>query len=86
MSPRTKDSARPGQQQIRPAFESLDSGDFDRKDAFSFGAWIKVPRAGLYGSVIARMDDQHDYRGWDLWIENNKVGNPPRQQVAGECR
>ena len=19
------------------------------------------------------MDDQHDYRGWDLWIENNKV-------------
>ena len=20
------------------------------------------------------MDDQHDYRGWDLWLENGKVG------------
>ena len=73
LSPRTEESARSGQHQARSAFESLDSGDFDRKDSFSFGAWIKVPRAGLYGSVIARMDDEHDYRGWDLWIENNKV-------------
>ena len=68
-----KPAARPVQDAKRPAFESADSGDFERKDAFSFGAWIKLPRGGLFGSVIARMDDQHDYRGWDLWIENNRV-------------
>ena len=56
-----------------PLLESADAGDFDRKDAFSFGAWIKIHEAGLSGSVMARMDDQHGYRGWDLWIENNKV-------------
>ncbi len=56
-----------------PLLESADAGDFDRKDAFSFGAWIKITKPGLSGSVMARMDDQHGYRGWDLWIENNKV-------------
>jgi len=70
-----RDDAAPGgaQSQIRPIFESADSGDFERKDAFSFGAWIKLPKSGLFGSVVARMDDQHDYRGWDLWIEDRKV-------------
>jgi len=68
VSPRGDEAALP-----RTAFESADSGDFERKDAFSFGAWIKSPKAGLFGSVLARMDDQHDDRGWDLWIENNKV-------------
>jgi hypothetical protein len=57
----------------RPLFESADSGDFERKNSFSFGAWIRVPKSGLTGSVLARMDDQHDYRGWDLWLENNRV-------------
>jgi hypothetical protein len=55
------------------AFESADSGDFDRKDSFSFGAWIYVPKPGLLGSVIARMDDQHDHRGWDLWLEDQRI-------------
>jgi hypothetical protein len=73
LGPRDDASSRTSQGQTRPDFESADSGDFERKDAFSFGAWIKLPRAGLVGSVVARMDDQHDYRGWDLWIENNKV-------------
>jgi hypothetical protein len=54
-------------------FESADSGDFERKDAFSFGAWIRLLKPDQMGSVIARMDDQHEYRGWDLWIENNRV-------------
>jgi hypothetical protein len=56
-----------------PRFESADSGDFERKDAFSFGAWIRLPKEGLSGSIVARMDDQHGYRGWDLWVEDGKV-------------
>ena len=72
-SPRDDAAPGEGRSHVRPSFESADSGDFERKDAFSFGAWIKLPKGGLYGSVVARMDDQHDYRGWDLWVEGRKV-------------
>lgn len=49
-----RDDAAPGgaQSQIRPIFESADSGDFEGKDVFSFGAWIKLPKGGLFGSVV----------------------------------
>jgi hypothetical protein len=55
--------------------EIPDAGDFEKDQGFSYGAWIKLPKAGLTGSVFARMDDQHDYRGWDIWIENGRVGS-----------
>jgi mono/diheme cytochrome c family protein len=54
--------------------EAADSGDFDKDQAFSFGAWVMLPRPGMTGAVVARMDDGHDYRGWDLWVENGRVG------------
>src|SRR5262249_46749645 len=28
---------------------------------------------GMTGSALARMDNTRDYRGWDLWIEGNRV-------------
>jgi len=39
------------------------------------------------GAVLARMDDQHDYRGWDLWIENGRPGThmvPPYRDAAAK--
>jgi hypothetical protein len=51
-----------------------DAGDFDRQQAFSFGAFVRLPRNTPFGAIFARMDDQHDFRGWDLWVENNRVG------------
>jgi len=49
------------------------AGDMEKDQSFSCAAWVKLtPNAG--GAILARMDDQHDYRGWDLWIENNRVG------------
>ena len=54
-------------------FESADAGDFEKDHAFSFGAWIKVPKPGLFGSVIARMDDRSNYRGWDMWLEGGRI-------------
>ena len=38
--------------------EFADAGDFERDHAFSFGAWVKLPKAGLIGSILARMDDR----------------------------
>jgi Protein of unknown function (DUF1553)/Protein of unknown function (DUF1549)/Planctomycete cytochrome C/Concanavalin A-like lectin/glucanases superfamily len=55
-------------------FESAKSGDFEKDHAFSFGAWIKIPKPGLAGSVIARMDDRSNYRGWDMWLEGGRIG------------
>jgi hypothetical protein len=53
--------------------EVADAGDFERTKGFSYGAWVRVPRTNFVGSVVARMDDQHDYRGWDMWMENGRV-------------
>jgi hypothetical protein len=73
LSTREEGKFQPARRYPGALFECADSGDFERKDAFSFGAWIRLPKADQTGSVIARMDDQHDYRGWDLWIENGRV-------------
>lgn len=53
--------------------EVADLGDFDTASAFSYGAWVKIPKPGAGGAIFARMDDQHDYRGWDLWLENDRI-------------
>jgi hypothetical protein len=50
-----------------------DAGDFDKGQSFSYGAWVYLTK-GRDGSIFARMDDQHDYRGWDLWLEGGKPG------------
>ena len=49
-------------------------GDFERDQAFSFAAWVKLPKGAKTGAVFARMDDTKDYRGWDLWVENQQIG------------
>ena len=53
--------------------EFAGAGDFERDHAFSFGAWVKLPRADLFGSILARMEDRNNYRGWDLWVENGRI-------------
>jgi hypothetical protein len=55
-------------------FESVDSGDFEKEQPFSYGAWVKLSKQRTSGSVLARMEDEDRHRGWDLWIENNRVG------------
>ncbi len=57
-----------------PILEMADVGDFERDQKFSYGCWIKPVKRNTGGSVIARMDDQHDFRGWDLYMEGGKIG------------
>ncbi len=47
-------------------------GDFERDQAFTCSAWVKVPGEKLTGAMVARMDDAHDYRGWDLWLDQGR--------------
>jgi hypothetical protein len=54
--------------------EVADAGDLERDKGFSYGAWVKLTKNVPFGAIVARMDDQHDYRGWDLWLQNGRVG------------
>ncbi len=61
--------AQPGE-----ALEIAEAGDFDIHQPYSAAAWVKLGASGQSGSVVARMDSKHDFRGWDLWIEGGRVG------------
>lgn len=60
------------QNEAVPEFNN--AGDFERDKPFSIALWIKLagPRQG--GSVVARMNEADGYRGWDVWLEQGKVG------------
>ncbi len=53
-----------------------EGGNFGKDQAFSFGAWIKPPAAGITGSLFARMDDREGkgFRGWDCVLDNGRPG------------
>src|SRR5207247_700245 len=57
-----------------PVVELPEAGDFDSDQAFSTSIWVKLARRNQTGAIVARMDNKSDYRGWDLWLEADKVG------------
>ncbi len=46
------------------------AGGFDRTDAFSYGAWVKLEGSG---AILGKIDDTHAYRGFDLFNNNGKL-------------
>jgi mono/diheme cytochrome c family protein len=51
-----------------------DAGDFESNQQFSYSAWVKLPANDGSGSVLARMNDDDNYRGYDLWVEGRRIG------------
>jgi hypothetical protein len=51
-----------------------EAGDYDANHPFSYAAWVKIPANDGSGSIMSRMDDRRDYRGWDMWVEARRVG------------
>ena len=49
-----------------------DFGNFESSDAFSFGAWVQFNNDGA-NTVLSRMNDSDNYRGYDLYIAGGKV-------------
>ncbi|MDE0818356.1 MAG: DUF1553 domain-containing protein, partial [Pirellulaceae bacterium] len=43
-------------------------GDFEKDQSFSYGAWVRVATAKASSGIIARMDEQAVFRGWDLFV------------------
>jgi hypothetical protein len=58
----------------KAAVEIAEAGDLEKDQPFYVSAWIKLPAAGVSGSIVARMDEGNDYRGWDLWVEGKRIG------------
>ena len=50
-----------------------DAAAFERTDKFSCGAWV-APTTSDEMAVLARMDDDADFQGYDLHLHNGKVG------------
>ncbi len=46
-------------------------GDFERTDAFSYGAWIKPKPGG--SSPLAKMADSGSFQGYDIMLDKEKV-------------
>jgi hypothetical protein len=49
-------------------------GDFDSNQQFSYSAWVKLPANDGSGAILARMNDDDNFRGYDLWVEGRRVG------------
>ncbi len=56
------------------ALEVKDAGNFKTEQAFSFAAWVKLPANDGSGAIFARMNEDQNYRGWDLWVEGRRIG------------
>ncbi len=72
---------RPGHGDSKAAYlnqgavlEVPDAGDFDTNQAFSYAAWVKLPANDGSGSVLARMNEDDNYRGFDMWVEGRRIG------------
>ena len=50
-----------------------DAGRYDGSGGFSYGAWVRAKRGNQGGAIIARMDDEHGHRGYDLYVSGDRV-------------
>jgi mono/diheme cytochrome c family protein len=48
------------------------AGDFDGSKPFSAGLWVQIPQRGQNGGILARMAINDAYKGWDIYLDNDK--------------
>ncbi len=56
------------------ACDLADVGDFEKDQAFSCSAWLKLQPNDSQGAIAARMDKPTSYQGWDFWVQGRRVG------------
>jgi mono/diheme cytochrome c family protein len=54
--------------------EFADIGNFEKDKPFSIAIWVKLANPKQGGSIVAKMNDTDGYRGWDVWLEQGKIG------------
>lgn len=71
------ETENPNEASLQPegsAFEIADVGDFEADRPFAFSFWIKLPANDSAGALVARMDNEQDFRGWDIWYQQRQIG------------
>lgn len=51
-----------------------DVGDFDAGNAFTVSLWVYPNQRNLNGALLARMDSPNGHRGWDVWMQSDRIG------------
>ena len=61
---------------VRPGatVQANDAGDFERDRPFTAAVWVSISKRGTTGALVSRMDRPPAYRGWDLWMQADRVG------------
>ena len=49
-------------------------GDRTAQQPFTVSMWVKVSQRNATGALLARMDPTQQHRGWDVWLEGEKLG------------
>jgi cytochrome c553 len=49
-----------------------EAGDFDADKPFTAATWVQIANRGQTGAIVAKMQEADGYRGWDLWLQNDK--------------
>ncbi len=60
--------------QAGPAIELPNVGDFEKGQGFTVSAWVSIDKKGKNGAILSRMDEGNAFRGWDVWIQNDRIG------------
>lgn len=56
------------------AVELSDVGDFEKDQPFTLSAWVQLHANDSSGALCSRMDNANNYRGWDFWTQQRRVG------------
>ena len=58
------------------AVELSSVGDFEHDQPFTISCWVKPPKedGNRRFAIASRMDESNAHRGWDLWVEDRRVG------------
>jgi hypothetical protein len=56
------------------AAELASAGDFEHDQPFTVSCWLKPPANDTFYSVVARMDEAANQRGWDLFVKGRRAG------------
>ncbi len=56
------------------AIELKDVGDFDRTQPFAVSTWVSLAKRNTNGAILGRMDEANGHRGWDVWVQADKIG------------
>jgi hypothetical protein len=55
------------------ALEFKTVGDFDRTQPYAVSFWVMFVGRGKNGAILGRMDENAGYRGWDVWVQNDRI-------------